>query len=180
MIENRRDKAGVGRRVAGLLSTAVFAGGVLILRFGELDIVAPSPDEPPPVIVSGGSHRALLRGDEFGQCHVDARVNGALVRRMLLDSGAGGHLIFGSNHAAQLGFEAARLSYDQSYSSANGYGREASVRIRELRLFKNGFILRDVPAVITQARQNEPLVGIEVLRRLNFRLTGGMCELSWS
>jgi clan AA aspartic protease (TIGR02281 family) len=98
---------------------------------------------------------------------------------MLLDSGASGTLIFGSNHAALLGLDPRRLSYDGTYNSANGSGREASVRIRELRLFDNAFVLRDVPAVITEARQDDGLVGIEILRRVNFHLTGGNCEMSW-
>ena len=181
MIESRRDRATVGRTVAKALSTVGFAGGLLVLRFCGLGIpvAMPEPVSPPVVVNSGGSHWTTLRGDKYGQCRADARVNGAWVRHMLLDSGASGTLIFGSNHAAQLGFDPRRLSYDGTYNSANGSGREASVRIRELRLFDNAFVLRDVPAVITEARQDEGLVGIEILRRVNFHLTAGNCEMSW-
>jgi clan AA aspartic protease (TIGR02281 family) len=181
MIESRHDRASVGRRVAKVLSTVGFAAGLLILRFCSvgIPIAMPEPVSPPVVVTSGGSHWTTLRGDKFGQCRVNARVNGALVAGMLLDSGASGHLTFGSNHAAQLGFDPRRLSYDGIYNSANGYGREASVRIRELRLFDNAFVLRDVPAVITHAQQDEGLVGIEILRRVNFHLIGGNCEMSW-
>jgi clan AA aspartic protease (TIGR02281 family) len=176
-----RDRAASGRAIAGMLAAGLFGAGALIVQFGLINVpLAALPVEPPQVTTRGGHHHVVVRGDEFGERYIDGWVNGSLVRRMLLDSGAGGHLTFGSNHAAQLGFEPSTLSYSGSYESANGVGREAFVRVRELRLFGDSFILRgNVPAVITKARQSQALVGIETLRRLNYRLVGRDCELSW-
>ena len=49
--------------------------------------------------------------------------------------------------------------------------------MREFRL--DSFVLRNVPADITDAPQSEPLLGIVILRRLNLRLRDGNCEISW-
>jgi clan AA aspartic protease (TIGR02281 family) len=109
------------------------------------------------------------------ECQSDLRANNHQFR-VLLDSGATGHLTFGRNHARDLGFEPERLSYSHTYTSANGDGRYASIRLREVRL--SSFVMRDVPAEITDAPQSEPLLGLEILHTLNFHLTDGYCLLT--
>ena len=108
-------------------------------------------------------------------CYVEARSNGR-VFRMLLDTGATGMLTFGLNHAKDLGLESSNLNFDQSYSSANGEGRYARVRLREFQL--GTFRLRGVEADITQAPQSVPLLGVELLQRLQLRLKDGNCILT--
>lgn len=88
------------------------------------------------------------------------------------------HLTFGRNHAAKLGFDPAKLAFNQVYSSANGLAYLAKVRVREFRL--DNFVMRDVPVSITKPFQPTALVGIDILRRLNLRLQDGNCLMSWS
>jgi clan AA aspartic protease (TIGR02281 family) len=113
--------------------------------------------------------------DASNGCHTDLTVNGH-VFRMLLDTGATGMpLVFGSNQADDLDIDEP-LEFSYSYSSANGIGKEALVHLRQITL--SGWTLRNVPAVITQAPQDEGLLGAEFLHRLNFTLTPGYCTLS--
>ena len=175
-----RDRAASGRTIIGMMLAAAAFSIAVISQLGrfELPIVIPPETLPPQVITGGGSHRAVFAADAFGQCHADGRVNGVLLRRMLLDTGCTGELSLGSNMAASVGIDPASLSYDHTYNSANGQGREAVVTVRELRLFGN-FVMHDVQTRISAAPQNQALVGIEILRRMNLRLIGGNCELSW-
>jgi clan AA aspartic protease (TIGR02281 family) len=138
------------------------------------------------LLTCGGGHSApqangkqvVIRADASGACRTSLTVNGhAFPVEALLDSGAIGHaLIFGSNHADALGFDTGSLSYSHTYGSANGEGHYASVTLREVRL--SSFIMRNVPAEITEASQDEPLLGAEVLHRLNFTTSNGYCLLS--
>jgi len=172
LVEAARDRSAVRRGILATLAGAVVTGGLLVSQLGGV----PGPEIDPPT-VSGAVHRLVIPGDAYGQCRVAARVNGE-VFRSLLDTGDSGHLTFGRNHSARLGFDSAKLSFSHSYGSANGVGHYARVRVREFRL--ETFVLRDVPADITDAPQSEPLLGIEILRRLNLKLKDGNCELSWS
>jgi clan AA aspartic protease (TIGR02281 family) len=124
-----------------------------------------------------GREQLVIAADAWNQCsHVEARVNGHVFKNGLLDTGAAGHLLFGSNHARDLGFDPAKLSYDHRYDSANGEGRYALVRVREFQL--GSFVARDLPAKITAAPQNFVLVGIDLLRSLNLQLKDGHCLLT--
>jgi clan AA aspartic protease (TIGR02281 family) len=162
LIEEAHDQRSVARSIIVTALTAA-AIGLLLLRH------LPVAGDP--------GHRLVVTGDAHGQCHVAAKINDTLFRHLLIDSGASGHLIFGRNHAAELGFPSDRLSFTHNYGSANGVGHEALVRVREFRL--DSFVLHDVPAEITDAPQSEPLLGTEILHRLNLQLKNGNCELSW-
>ena len=174
IVQSADDRAAVGRRIVAMLAGTALVVGLVISR---LDVSEPPVNEQ-PIITGGDRHRTVVRGDAFGECYVEGHLNGTRFRRLLLDSGAVGTLVLGSNQAALIGFDPAHLSYTETYSSATGEGRETEVRIRELRLV-DGFVMRDVPARITLAEQSEPLIGIDILRRLNLRLKDGNCELSW-
>jgi clan AA aspartic protease (TIGR02281 family) len=129
-----------------------------------------------PQVVNGGRQFVIPSG--FGnECHADVRAN-EHVFSMLLDTGAVGStpLVFGRNHARDLGFDPAKLSYSYSYSSANGEGHYAKVRLRSLRL--QSFVMHDVAAQITEATQSDPLLGAEILHKLNFQLKNGNCILA--
>jgi clan AA aspartic protease (TIGR02281 family) len=123
----------------------------------------------------GAGRQVVIPTDGANGCHTDMTVNGHVVR-VLLDSGATGMpLVFGSNQADDLGVDGP-LDYSHSYSSANGIGHEAFVRLREITL--SGWTMHGVPAVITQVAQNEGLLGAEFLHRLNFTTSDGYCTLS--
>jgi clan AA aspartic protease (TIGR02281 family) len=125
---------------------------------------------------TGGAGREIsIPVGSYNQCETDLTANGHTFHGGLLDSGASGHLTFGSNHAKALGFDAESLSYSGSFESANGTGRYAHVKLRELKI--GNWSLRDVPAEITQATQSAPIVGLEILHVLNFHLSGGYCHL---
>jgi clan AA aspartic protease (TIGR02281 family) len=118
----------------------------------------------------------VIHADSNNACYTQVTIGGHAFR-VLLDSGAAvAGLVFGSNHAAALGFSPRALSYSQAYSSANGEGREAPVLLHDVRL--NGWQLGDVPAVITRAAQDEGLFGAELLHQLEFRTTKGFCVLT--
>jgi clan AA aspartic protease (TIGR02281 family) len=173
LVEAASDRAAVGRQLLGALTGAAFAVGLLFSQYERA--AAPVAE---PSAVDEGRQRRVIEGDVNGQCHVAARINGSLFQRLLIDSGASGSISFGRNHAAELGFDPARLSFSASYGSANGTGHEAIVKVREFRI--ESFVLRDVPASITKVPQREPLLGIDILRRLHLRLLkNGNCELSW-
>jgi clan AA aspartic protease (TIGR02281 family) len=153
VIEAASNRATVGRRIV----TALALGGVLLVGLGPASAAT-----------------LVIPGDADGSCYVSARANGALFN-MQLDTGSIGDLTFGRNHAAQLGYNSSSLHYDNEYGSVNGTGHEANIRLREFRL--GNFVMRDVPATITKAPQDAPLIGIEILHRLNLALSGGNCEL---
>ena len=170
LVESAHDRDAVGRRIVGWLAVAVVGGGVLIAQLGRIG--APVMESPP---ASTGGHLLVVPGNGGGSCYVTASVNGSPFH-MEIDTGASGHLTFGRNHLAQLGYDASKLSFTDSYGSANGTGHEANIRVREFRL--GSFVMRDVPAAITDATQSDVLLGIELLHRLHLRLSGGNCELT--
>ena len=105
-------------------------------------------DSSPP-----GGRTLVIRTDAWNACHTDVTIGGHTFP-MLLDTGAAvAGLVFGSNHAAALGFSPRALSYSQTYGSANGEGSGAVVRVHDVRL--HGWQLGDVTAVITRAPQSE-------------------------
>ena len=111
-----------------------------------------------------------------GSCLTDIRINNVLFRDALLDTGASGTVLLGSNHAWRLGLNPRTLSFSNGYSSANGDGRYAVVRVQELRL--GGFVMRDdLTIAVTQVDQDQVLLGLEILNRLHFRVSGHSCEL---
>ena len=96
----------------------------------------------------------------------------------LLDSGATGHaLVMGSNQAyGDLGIDPRALTFSHTYRSANGVGHYATIVLREVKL--SSFRLENFPAEITQAPQDEMLIGAEILHRLSFTTAKGVCKLS--
>ncbi len=154
-------------------------GGWLTLGaiLGGLGIVTHLGDGSSQAGVATQAGRSLvIAADDSNACHTEITIRGHRFR-MLLDSGATGvGLVFGSNQAAALGFSPRALSYSQIYSSANGEGREAAVRLHDVRLRE--WRLGDVDAVITRAPQDEGLVGADLLHRLEFRTTKSACILT--
>jgi clan AA aspartic protease (TIGR02281 family) len=146
---------------------------------------APRPAAPPRVEApkprpKSGGEEITVPASAFNQCWIDARTTGPAGRSAVLDylrdTGASGWLTLGRNHAAALGIDTGGLSYSSRYSSANGEGRETFVSLNEFRF--HSFVLRDVRAAVTQVDQDMPLLGIEILHRLNLQLKDGNCILT--
>jgi predicted aspartyl protease len=172
LVEAARSRAAAGRRIVVSLAVAVVGGGLLVQQFERIAI-------PDFGLDGWGGHRLVLTRDAGSMCVVAARLNGALFPGVLLDSGAAGYVTLGRNHAKRAGFDPAKLAFNARYGSANGIGREAHVRLREFRLEGTDFVLRDAPAAITAAPQDQPLAGIEILSRLGMHLKKRTCELRW-
>jgi clan AA aspartic protease (TIGR02281 family) len=137
-------------------------------------IVRPAPVEK----TSGKKGRVIVASGSAGRgCFIEARANGETFR-MLLDTGStGGAVTFGSNHLEGLGIDADTFSYEHSFNTANGKGKGGSVSLRELRI-GDSFVLRNLPADIMQTPMSFPLVGVELLDRLNLQLKDGKCLLT--
>lgn len=121
--------------------------------------------------------QVVIPADSSNGCHTELSVNGHPLEA-LLDSGATGMpLVLGSNQAAEIGIPVSKLRFNQPYSSANGVGYEALVRLRSVTIA--GWTMQGVPAVITEASQDEALLGAVFLHRMNFTTTSdGNCSLS--
>jgi clan AA aspartic protease (TIGR02281 family) len=119
-------------------------------------------------------HMIVFKADASGACHADVTIHNHAFHS-LLDSGAiGMPLVFGSNNLADLGLPRT-LSFTHSYSSANGEGQAGGVILSEVKF--GGWVMHDVPAMITKAPQDEPLFGAMLLHRLSFRTVKGFCVL---
>jgi clan AA aspartic protease (TIGR02281 family) len=146
-----------------------------LIAFGAGVLVAQHAPQPEPQHANG--RQIVIPADADNSCHAELTANGHRFH-VLLDSGATGTnaLVFGSNMVAALSIDPRSLSYSGSYSSANGIGQQASVRLREVKM--SGWVLHDVPAVITKAAQDEPLFGAGFLHQLSFNTVNGYCLLT--
>jgi clan AA aspartic protease (TIGR02281 family) len=137
----------------------------------------PSPSEvhPPIARPEPAGQRIVTTGDTYYQCYIEGKANGASFS-FLIDTGAS-DVSFGKNDARKLGFDPAQLSFDQSYSSANGIGHQATVTLPELSL--GGVVVaHNVEASIVNANMSHPLLGASVLKTLHFQYSQGDCELT--
>jgi clan AA aspartic protease (TIGR02281 family) len=160
-----------------LAAGAVYCIATDCLGVNQAQAGTPKPPAPGQTGGNATSGRELtIPVGYYNQCEYDITANGHVFQKSVFDSGAAGHLTFGKNHARDLGFDPGKLSYSHTYGSANGVGHEAKVTIQELKI--GNWTLRDVPAVITAANQDQVLVGLEILRPLNFRLTKTACYVS--
>ena len=116
------------------------------------------------------------RIDEYHQCYISGSVNGGTPFEFLVDSGSA-NLSFNRAHIRKLGLDPARLRYNQQTSTANGTGRAANIVVRELNL--GGFVLHDVPAQIDYAGMDEPLLGMSILKDMQFEIGHDECALRW-
>ena len=87
-------------------------------------------------------------------------------------------MAFGRNHARALGFDPTKIVYDESYSSANGDGRQKSIRLAELRI--DGVVVgRNISASILNATLSHPLLGASALSKLgHLEYRNGTCTLT--
>jgi clan AA aspartic protease (TIGR02281 family) len=121
-----------------------------------------------------------LKGD---QCRVDVWASAAFGAGgrfpALLDSGDNDELSLTRADAARAGVDVGSLWFIFPYHSVSGMGFEAHTRLGQLQI--GGAVLRDVSAsVISETSGNGmSLVGLPLLKRLNFTLRGDSCVVSW-
>ncbi|OSM02563.1 retropepsin-like aspartic protease family protein [Magnetofaba australis] len=104
------------------------------------------------------------------------QINGRPVR-FLADTGAS-DIVLAPQDARAVGFNPADLTYDRVYHTANGRGRGASVKLREVAL--GDLTLHGVPASVNQAAMRESLLGMRFFNRLrSMQVQGDRMTLRW-
>jgi clan AA aspartic protease (TIGR02281 family) len=162
----------------GFIKPSLFAGAAAI-GLAVLPGLMPSPEpepEPEPARRAGGHNRLVVRADSDNQCLVSASLNGSRLK-LLLDSGANTPLVLSLRMAAAIGVDPSRVTFDQPYNSANGVGYSGRITVRQLRI--GDVIFRDVPALVNQEDMGAGLLGMPILQKLNYRLSGRSCILQW-
>jgi clan AA aspartic protease (TIGR02281 family) len=145
-----------------------------LLTCGNGEQKAQNPPAPIVKPAPNGGTRVAVNGDSSYQCYVDATVNGSTFS-FLIDTGAN-NVAFGKNDARKLGFDPAQLSFDRTYSSANGTGHEAEITLPELRI--GGVVVaRNIEASILNASMSHPLLGASALKSMHMTYSQGNCEL---
>lgn len=138
-------------------------------------ILPPTAKRPPiPVPAPPSPRRLIIPVDAVGQCNIGGSVNGRDGFTFLADSGAS-RLSFFRDDAWHLGLDVDRLVFGTSISTANGIGRAARIRLREVRIA--GTVFRDVEALVLDKGDGNPLLPAWMLSRLHFQLIGGNCVL---
>jgi clan AA aspartic protease (TIGR02281 family) len=126
--------------------------------------------------VAVNARSVIIPVDAGNACHSQVKVANHSIP-VLLDSGATGMpLVFGSNMIDALAVDRDSVSFDHTYSSANGEGSEAVVTLPEVEFA--GWRMHDVEAVITKAAQDEALFGAVLLHKLQFTATERACILT--
>ena len=164
----------------------VFVGDRLSLLVNPAPPVASeaAPGQPPGQ--SSGQARGadnrhtpnslVYRPNGNGHVVLDASINGAPVR-FLVDTGATLVALTPSD-AAAAGFSRGSLVFNLRMNTANGIGRAASVKLREIRLGQ--FSAYDVPAVVMES-PGISLLGQSFLTRLDsYEMRDGMLTLNWN
>jgi clan AA aspartic protease (TIGR02281 family) len=137
-------------------------------------------DDAPPAASRSGELATPLDGD---QCRVDvwaSAVSGAGARfTAVLDSGSGSALSLTRADAATAGVDVGSLWFIIPYHSVSGLGWQARTSLRQFRI--GGAVLRDVPAYVISETggMDVSLVGLPLLKLLNFSLRGDSCVVSW-
>jgi aspartyl protease family protein len=136
-----------------------------------------TPSAPAPQQTRSASPNALVfRANRQGHVELDAVVNGSPVR-FLVDTGAT-MVVLSMRDAAAAGISRTSLDFNIRTSTANGVGRAAAVRLRELRIGQ--FSVSDVPAAVVENLQVS-LLGQTFLKRLDsYEMRDGVLTLYWN
>jgi len=156
----------------------VFVGDRLSLLVNSAPPVASEP--APGQVRAAPDRRApnslVYRPNRQGHVLLDAAVNGSPVR-FLVDTGAT-LVALTPGDAASAGFSPGNLVFNVRTSTANGIGRAAAVKLREIRLGQ--FSAYDVPAVVMENLATS-LLGQSFLTRLNsYEMRDGLLTLNWN
>ena len=175
------------------LRQLVIWGGVAVLFYafvGDRLSVLLNPAPPvasesargqPPGQARGAPDRQtpnslVYRPNRQGHVLLDASVNGSPVH-FLVDTGAT-LVALTPGDAAAAGFSRSNLVFNVRTSTANGIGRAASVKLREIRLGQ--FSVYDVPAIVMET-PGTSLLGQSFLTRLDsYEMRDGLLTLNWN
>ena len=154
----------VGNRLT-LQSNAPVAAGSATAPRG----VPGAPDRQAP-------NSSVHRPDRRGHVVLDAVVNGSPMQ-FLVDTGAT-VVALTPGDAAAAGFSRGDLVFNVKTNTANGIGRAAAVKLRELRIGQ--FSAYDVPAVVME-NLGTSLLGQSFLTRLDsYEMRDGVLTLNWN
>lgn len=166
---------------------AVVWGGVGLVVYAVVGyrlVAPPDPKAPPSPAASTsapGPSRAVVpnsatfRANREGHVELDAVVNGASVR-FLVDTGAT-MVVLSMRDADAAGISRASLEFSIRTQTANGVGRAAPVKLRELRIGQ--FSASDVPAAVVENLRIS-LLGQTFLKRLDsYEMREGVLTLYW-
>jgi aspartyl protease family protein len=118
----------------------------------------------------------IYRPNRQGHVVLDAVVNGSAVH-FLVDTGAT-LVALTPGDAAAAGFSRSNLVFNVRTATANGVGRAASVKLREIRIGQ--FSAYDVPAVVME-NLGTSLLGQSFLTRLDsYEMRDGALTLNWN
>ena len=118
----------------------------------------------------------VYRPNRQGHVVLDAAVNGSPVH-FLVDTGAT-FVVLTISDATAAGFSRGNLVFNVRTSTANGEGRAASVKLREIRLGQ--FSAYDVPAFVGE-NLSVSLLGQSFLTRLDsYEMRDGVLTLNWN
>ena len=142
-------------------------GGVLLIGYAYRDDFSGIANRlggelMPSRAVEVGDGVVELRAAAGGHFVVTAQVNGQPVD-FLVDTGAS-DVVLSPADAARLGYFPENLSFTRQYTTANGIGRGAPVRLDSLAIGPIAYA--DVPASVNEAPMSESLLGMTFLRRL--------------
>jgi clan AA aspartic protease (TIGR02281 family) len=139
------------------------------------DTATPDKPAPPLPTVKQAAAGRIVASMEGKRCRVDAFANGEKFD-FLIDTGASDIWFDGPAMARRLGFNPAKLKYDETFT---GGGRAASVRLREFRI--GGFAVNDVAAYIDKGGTvyggRGPLFGMSILKGVRLEVANGGCVL---
>jgi aspartyl protease family protein len=154
----------VGNRLSLQPNTPVPAGSAAAPRG-----VQGVPDRQAP-------NSQVYRPDRRGHVMLDAVVNGSPIQ-FLVDTGAT-VVALTPGDASAAGFSRGDLVFNVKMSTANGVGRAAAVKLRELRIGQ--FSAYDVPAVVME-NLGTSLLGQSFLTRLDsYEMRDGVLTLNWN
>jgi clan AA aspartic protease (TIGR02281 family) len=135
----------------------------------------PIPDVPP---FENGARRLVIPGNSYHQCYVEGQATAVKTApfRYLIDTGAW-TVAFSRRGAEAMGLDTGKLVFDQTISTANGTGKAATIRLRELRVGE--FVFKDVTAQVNDKGLDNPLLGATVLKKfLRLEYAQGNCVLT--
>ena len=130
----------------------------------------------PGMPVTTGVNELVLTQAADGHFYVIGEANGTPVR-FLVDTGAS-ETVLSPADAARIGIELGSLSFNRSYSTANGIGLGAPLTLRSLSI--GPIVLSDVPVSVNQAEMGTSLLGMSFLRTLgSFEVRDRRLYLRW-
>jgi len=156
----------------------IVIGLVLVLGYSYRDSFSRSWNRVVAELMPGhavrtGDGEVLIRaqGKHFV---VDAMVDGTQIP-LLLDTGAT-DVTLSRRDARRIGIDVGRLNFSQVTRTANGLGRAAPIRLREIRI--GDIIVRDVQASVNDAPLGVSLLGNSFLEKLShYSVNGSLLTL---